>query len=291
MTDSSDWDDCDDDDLDDEKSPEELQTVKKLDVQNYWIACEFCLSRGTPQMSKRAWSESCARSLYLLGNAIVQGGYIRNAHVMQYKIGAAERPGWTAISFGIRVAQSHDIYGELERLRKLLEADDTFAWCEVFRTPMPESFFANNDEQTSPAGEPKLNGGEDSANLFETEVAKVAKGNLPTGDGMGANGNEGVSGAKLKPCVIKAWQQHEKAIEDATSKQEELKGELGVYEWYEKYLLDDDETLPSFETWAKYVRVYKLIRTGGNLSKGGVAHETRSVVRAKSKNRTKSDRL
>jgi len=149
MTDSTDGDIFDDDD-EEELNPEMLNKAKKQYVQRFWIACEFCLKRETVNLSKRAWSESCARSLYLLGHAIVEGGYTSNADAMQFKIGAAERAGWNAILLGIKVAQSHDISGEVEALTKTLEAEDTFAWCEVFRAPIPESFFENDCEGSRP---------------------------------------------------------------------------------------------------------------------------------------------
>lgn len=83
------------------------------------------------------------------------------------------------------------------------------------------------------------------------------------------------SGQKtLRPCDIKAGSQYNKAM----SENPELKTYQEAYDWYNKHLLDENETHPSFATWGKYVRKYRAA-SGLQKNRRGVGHETRSVVK------------
>jgi hypothetical protein len=89
----------------------------------------------------------------------------------------------------------------------------------------------------------------------------------------------------LKPCVAKAYSQYKKAMEEKP----ELKTDREAYDWYEENL-EDDEKLPSFTTWTKYLRTARNA-FDAQKNKRGLGVETRSIVRLKTGNRTKADRL
>ena len=73
-----------------------------------------------------------------------------------------------------------------------------------------------------------------------------------------------------------AWSQYQRAKE----LHPELKTDRDVYDWYVEDMADDEERLPSFDTWAKYVRTIRSA-LGQQKNKRGVGHETRSVAIAK----------
>ena len=95
----------------------------------------------------------------------------------------------------------------------------------------------------------------------------------------------GVQSPHLKPSVVKAYSQYTKAMEGKP----ELKTDREAYDWYEDNL-EDDEKLPSFTTWTKYLRTARNA-FDAQKNKRGLGVETRSVVRLKTGNRTKADRL
>ncbi len=81
---------------------------------------------------------------------------------------------------------------------------------------------------------------------------------------------------QLRLCERKAWNQYQQAMDNNS----ELITDKEVYNWFVDKLADESDKLPSFDTWAKYIRNARAA-AGQPKNRRGVAHETRSVVSAK----------
>lgn len=124
---------------------------------------------------------------------------------------------------------------------------------------------------------------------YLTELANSDNPRFPSPPGNEAGGehdNIDHQSEKLRPCASKAWTQYQIAIKSEA----ELKTDQEAYRWYIDNFADDDETLPEFATWVRYVREARAAK-GKQKNRRGGAVETRSVVKSKSKNRTKADRI
>lgn len=137
-----------------------------------------------------------------------------------------------------------------------------------------------NDEVKTPAGEPFPRGIGESSKPVEA----------PAGDDDAVHGRieAGRKQPALRPCAEKAGSQYMEAMDDNPS----LKTDREAYDWYTNQLRDDNEVLPVFATWVKYVREYRAAK-GLQKNRRGVGHETRSVfsgARIEKQNRTESDR-
>jgi hypothetical protein len=103
---------------------------------------------------------------------------------------------------------------------------------------------------------------------------------LPGGDEVGKRRTS------LRDCDLKAGSQFTHAIK----LHPELETDRAAYDWYVDQFADQDE-LPKFETWAKYLRRFRA-EFGSRKNQRGVGHETRSVVpgdKLEQQNRTEAD--
>lgn len=109
--------------------------------------------------------------------------------------------------------------------------------------------------------------------------------------GAGEHGkSEGEPLTTLRDCDRKAGRQYDKAMDHAAEMERELVTYDEAYDHYCEYLKDEGEKIPRRDSWKRFVS--KFLRANGRpkYAKGGGV-ETRSVVRSKSKNRTKTDRI
>ncbi len=90
----------------------------------------------------------------------------------------------------------------------------------------------------------------------------------------------------IRTCWQKALAQYTAAADNAAATGHELKTDRDHYDWFLDNLADDEEKLPSFETWSRYIgKARQLLDCHKNTPQNG--RESRSVVPA---NRIESDK-